>query len=199
MLREGLGPDIDIAVDFHAKQPHCRSIIIKELDPLQCSGWKNRVTGKCVGHGEDRQARQHSDRNRRALVAAHGVRELVEQSVVESFKPYQSRRRHYGFLEVAAMAHISSISMARTRAKDRSDARIASCDASIPNFLIQECCDRPCRRRATSLGRMVRFPGDAHGQRQVSVTGEARLGFDLRGSAKEIPVCRTRPIGACLS
>src|SRR5437588_4166497 len=36
MLREGLGPEIDIAVDFHAKtSPSVASIIIKELDPLQ--------------------------------------------------------------------------------------------------------------------------------------------------------------------
>ena len=35
MLREGLGPDIDIAVDFHAKtSPTVASVIIKELDPL---------------------------------------------------------------------------------------------------------------------------------------------------------------------
>jgi len=35
MLREGLGPDIDIAVDFHAKtSPAVASVIIKELDPL---------------------------------------------------------------------------------------------------------------------------------------------------------------------
>ena len=35
MLREGLGPDIDIAVDFHAKtSPSVAAVIIKELEPL---------------------------------------------------------------------------------------------------------------------------------------------------------------------
>jgi galactonate dehydratase len=35
MLREGLGPDIDIGVDFHAKtSPSVASIIIKEVEPL---------------------------------------------------------------------------------------------------------------------------------------------------------------------
>ena len=35
-LREGLGPDIDIAVDFHAKtSPTVAAVMIKELDPLE--------------------------------------------------------------------------------------------------------------------------------------------------------------------
>ena len=35
MLREGLGPDIDIGVDFHAKtSPSVASIIVKEVEPL---------------------------------------------------------------------------------------------------------------------------------------------------------------------
>ena len=35
MLREGLGPDIDVAVDFHAKtSPSVASIIAKEVEPL---------------------------------------------------------------------------------------------------------------------------------------------------------------------
>ena len=35
MLREALGPDIDIAVDFHAKtSPSVASILVKEVEPL---------------------------------------------------------------------------------------------------------------------------------------------------------------------
>src|ERR1700749_256303 len=35
-LREGLGAEIDIAVDFHAKtSPSVAAVIIKELDPLE--------------------------------------------------------------------------------------------------------------------------------------------------------------------
>ena len=35
MQREALGPDIDIAVDFHAKtSPSVASILIKEVEPL---------------------------------------------------------------------------------------------------------------------------------------------------------------------
>src|SRR5438034_10894731 len=35
MLRENLGPDIDIAVDFHAKtSPSVASILVKEVEPL---------------------------------------------------------------------------------------------------------------------------------------------------------------------
>jgi galactonate dehydratase len=35
MLRESLGPDIDIAVDFHAKtSPSVASILVREVEPL---------------------------------------------------------------------------------------------------------------------------------------------------------------------
>ena len=35
MLREALGPQIDIAVDFHAKtSPSVASVIVKEVEPL---------------------------------------------------------------------------------------------------------------------------------------------------------------------
>ena len=35
MMREALGPDIDIACDFHAKtSPTVASVIVKEMEPL---------------------------------------------------------------------------------------------------------------------------------------------------------------------
>ncbi|MDR3703310.1 MAG: enolase C-terminal domain-like protein [Candidatus Sulfopaludibacter sp.] len=35
LLRESLGPDIDIAVDFHAKtRTSVASILVKEIEPL---------------------------------------------------------------------------------------------------------------------------------------------------------------------
>ena len=35
MLREGLGPDIDFAVDFHARpSPTVAAIILREIEPL---------------------------------------------------------------------------------------------------------------------------------------------------------------------
>jgi len=44
-LREGLGPDLDIAVDFHANtSPSVAAVIIKELDPLHLL-WVARGAG----------------------------------------------------------------------------------------------------------------------------------------------------------
>ena len=76
------------------------------------------------------------------LVASYGVRELVEQAVVDII---QTDANHVGGItalwKVAALANVSSISMA-PHACEGPIGMLASLhvDASIPNFLIQECC-----------------------------------------------------------
>src|SRR5579883_3222050 len=84
-LREGLGPDIDIAVDFHAKtSPSVASVIIKELEPLHLL-W---VEEPCPPENVRAMARIARRVNTpiatgERLVASYGVRELVEQAVVD--------------------------------------------------------------------------------------------------------------------
>ena len=91
-------------------------------------------TGECLGHGADRAAGQHPIATGERLVAAYGVRELVEQSVVDII---QTDTNHVGGItalwKVAAMANFSSISMA-PHACEGPIGMLASLhvDASIP-------------------------------------------------------------------
>ena len=110
-----LGPEIDIAVDFHAKtSPTVASVIIKELDPLQLL-WVEEPCPPENVWAMAKIARRVSTpiATGERLVAAHGVRELVEQSVVDII---QTDTNHVGGItalwKVAAMANFSSISMA---------------------------------------------------------------------------------------
>ncbi len=144
MLREGLGPDIDIAVDFHAKtSPSVAAVIIREVDALNLL-WVEEPCPPENVHAMARIARRVNTpiATGERLVASYGVRELVEQAVVDII---QTDTNHVGGItalwKVAAMANISSISMA-PHACEGPIGMLASLhvDASIPNFLIQECC-----------------------------------------------------------
>jgi len=200
MLREGLGPDIDIAVDFHAKtSPTVASVIIKELDPLNLlwveepcppeNVWamakiSKRVTTP-IATGE-------------RLVAAHGVRELVEQSVVDII---QTDTNHVGGItalwKVAAMANISSISMA-PHACEGPIGMLASLhvDASIPNFLIQECCGQAVpQTRDKVWEEWFGFPAMRMVNGKYPLPEKPGLGFDLSEDAlKKYPFAGTRPM-----
>jgi galactonate dehydratase len=200
MLREGLGPEIDIAVDFHAKtSPTVASVIIKELDPLNLlwveepcppeNVWamakiSKRVTTP-IATGE-------------RLVAAHGVRELVEQSVVDII---QTDTNHVGGItalwKVAAMAHISSISMA-PHACEGPIGMLASLhvDASIPNFLIQECCGQAVpQTRDKVWEEWFGFPAMRMVNGKYPLPEKPGLGFDLSEDAlKKYPFAGTRPM-----
>jgi galactonate dehydratase len=200
MLREGLGPEIDIAVDFHAKtSPTVASVIIKELDPLNLlwveepcppeNVWamakiSKRVTTP-IATGE-------------RLVAAHGVRELVERSVVDII---QTDTNHVGGItalwKVAAMAHISSISMA-PHACEGPIGMLASLhvDASIPNFLIQECCGQPVpQTRDKVWEEWFGFPAMRMVNGKYPLPEKPGLGFDLSEDAlKKYPFAGTRPM-----
>jgi galactonate dehydratase len=200
MLREGLGPDIDIAVDFHAKtSPTVASVIIKELDPLNLlwveepcppeNVWAmakiaKRVTTP-IATGE-------------RLIAAHGVRELIEQSVVDII---QTDANHVGGItalwKVAAMAHISSISMA-PHACEGPIGMLASLhvDASIPNFLIQECCGQAVpQTRDKVWEEWFGFPAMRMVNGKYPLPERPGLGFDLSEDAlKKYPFAGTRPM-----
>src|SRR5690349_19982663 len=81
MLREGLGPEIDIAVDFHAKtSPTVASVIIKELDPLNLP-WVEEPCPPENVHAMARIARRVNTpiATGERLVASYGVRDLIEQ------------------------------------------------------------------------------------------------------------------------
>ena len=84
-LREGLGPDIDIAVDFHAKtSPSVASVIIKELEPLNLL-WVEEPCPPENVKAMARIARRSTVpiATGERLVASYGVREIVEMGVVD--------------------------------------------------------------------------------------------------------------------
>ncbi len=144
LLREGLGPDIDIAVDFHAKtSPSVASILVKEVEPL------NRLFIEEPCPPENVQAMARIARRSRTpiatgerLIASYGVRELVEMEVVDIL---QTDINHVGGItglwKVAALAGISDVSMA-PHACEGPIGGLATLhvDAAIPNFLVQEVC-----------------------------------------------------------
>lgn len=123
LLRETLGPDIDIAVDFHAKtSPSVASIIVKEVEPLNllfveepCPPENVQAMAKIA-----RRATTPIATGER-LIAAYGCRELIEMGVVDIL---QTDINHVGGItalwKVAAAANVSSVPWRPTRAKGRS-------------------------------------------------------------------------------
>jgi galactonate dehydratase len=85
LLREGLGPDIDIGIDFHAKtSPSVASILVKEVEPLNLLF----IVEPCPPENVKTMARIAKRSTTpiatgERLVAHYGVRELVEMRVVD--------------------------------------------------------------------------------------------------------------------
>jgi galactonate dehydratase len=200
MLREGLGPDIDIAVDFHAKtSPSVASVIIKELEPVHLL-W---VEEPCPPENVWAMARIARRVNTpiatgERLVASYGVRELVEQAAVDII---QTDANHVGGItalwKVAALAHVSSISMA-PHACEGPIGMLASLhvDASIPNFLIQECCGQAVPQvRDKVWEEWFGFPVMRMVNGKYPLPEKPGLGFELSEDAlKKYPFAGSRPM-----
>jgi galactonate dehydratase len=143
-LREGLGDDIDIGIDFHAKtSPAVASILCKEVEPLNlmfieepCPPENARAMARIarrttvpIATGE-------------RLVAHYSCRELCEQGIVDIL---QTDINHVGGItalwKVGALAEASGVKMA-PHACEGPIGGIATLhvDASMPNFLVQEIC-----------------------------------------------------------
>ena len=84
-LREGLGPDIDIAIDFHAKtSPSVASILVKEVEPLNLLWIEEPCPPENVKamHKIARRSKTPIATGER-LIASYGCRELIEMGVVD--------------------------------------------------------------------------------------------------------------------
>ena len=199
-LREGLGPDLDIAVDFHAKtSPSVAAVIIKELDALHllwveepCPPENVRAMARIARRVETPIATGER------LVASYGVRELVEQAVVDII---QTDMNHVGGItalwKVAALANVSSISMA-PHACEGPIGMLASLhvDASIPNFLIQECCGQAVPQvRDKVWEEWFGFPAMRMVNGKYPLPEKPGLGFELTEEAlKKYPFAGSRPM-----
>jgi galactonate dehydratase len=199
-LREGLGPDIDIGVDFHAKtSPSVAAVIIKEADPLRLLF----VEEPCPPENVKAMARiarrvQTPIATGERLVAAYSVRELAEQGVVDII---QTDTNHVGGItalwKVAAIANASSITIA-PHACEGPIGMLASLhvDASIPNFLIQECCGQAVpQTRDKVWEEWFGFPAMRMVNGKYPLPDKSGLGFDLTEDAlKKYPFAGSRPM-----
>lgn len=144
MLREGLGPDIDIGVDFHAKtSPAVASILVKEVEPLHLLFIEEPCPPenvKAMARIAKRSTTPIATGER--LVAHYGCRELIEMGVIDIL---QTDINHVGGItalwKAGQMAALSGVSMA-PHACEGPIGGIATVhvDAATPNFLVQEIC-----------------------------------------------------------
>ncbi len=182
ILREGLGPDIDIAVDFHAKtSPSVARILVKEVEPLNLLFMEEPCPPENVAAMAN--IARHSTTpiaTGERLVASYGCRELIEMGAVDIL---QTDINHVGGItglwKVAALAGISGISMA-PHACEGPIGGLATLhvDAAMPNFLVQEICGQVQPSAAgQDLGGMVRLPRHAHGGRPLPSARQARPGI----------------------
>lgn len=144
MLREGLGPDLDFAVDFHARpSPTVAAIILREIEPLHllfaeeiCPPENVRAMAKAA------RASTTPIATGERLIASYGCADVIDMGVVDILQPDIA---HVGGVtalwKISAAAEASGIRMA-PHACEGPIGGIASLhvDAAGPNFMVQEIC-----------------------------------------------------------
>ena len=144
VLREVMGDDIDIGVDFHAKtSPAVAVHICREVEGLNLMFVEEPCPPENV-----KAMKRISDRTTvpiatgERLITHYGCREVIEGKVVDIL---QVDVNHVGGIsalwKVAAMAEASGMTMA-PHACEGPVGAVASMhvDAAMPNFLVQEIC-----------------------------------------------------------
>ncbi len=143
-LREGLGDDIDLGIDFHAKtSPTVATIICKEVEPLNLMF----VEEPCPPENYKAMARIARRTTTpiatgERLVAHYSAHQLLEDGTVDIL---QCDINHVGGItalwKVGAMAEASGCFMA-PHACEGPIGGMATLhvDASMPNFIVQEIC-----------------------------------------------------------
>jgi galactonate dehydratase len=200
MLRETLGPDIDIAIDFHAKtSPSVASVIVKEVEPLNllfveepCPPENVQAMAKIARRSTTPIATGER------LIASYGVREIVEMGVVDIL---QTDINHVGGIsglwKVAATANVSSISMA-PHACEGPIGGLATIhvDAAMPNFVVQEICGQV---KPTPIDKIWEewfgFPAMRMVDGRFPLSDKPGLGFELsEASLAKYPFGGTHPM-----
>jgi galactonate dehydratase len=199
-LREGLGNDLDIGVDFHAKtSPAVASIICKEVEPLNLLFVEEPCPPENV-----KMMRKISRRTTtpiatgERLVASYSCRELIEMGVIDIL---QCDINHVGGItalwKAGAMADLSGISMA-PHACEGPIGGLATVhvDAATPNFLVQEICSGVVPEMKEKVWQeWLGFPAMRMVNGRFPLPEKAGLGFDLSEDAlKKYPFGGTRPM-----
>jgi galactonate dehydratase len=200
MLRENLGPDIDIGIDFHAKtSPAVASILVKEVEPLNLLFIEEPCPPENV-KAMARIARRSTTpiATGERLVAAYSCRELIEMGVIDIL---QCDINHVGGItalwKAAAMADASGISMA-PHACEGPIGGLATVhvDAAMPNFLVQEICSgvEP-EMKEKVWEEWLGFPAMRMVNGRFPLPDKPGLGFELSENAlKKYPFGGTRPM-----
>jgi galactonate dehydratase len=198
--RESLGPDIDIAVDFHAKtSPSVASIIVKEVEPLNllfieepCPPENVQAMAKIARRSTTPIATGER------LITSYGCRELIEMGVIDIL---QTDINHTGGVtglwKVAATANVSSISMA-PHACEGPIGGLATLhvDAAMPNFVVQEICGQVRPNAADKIWEeWFGFPAMRMVDGRFPLSDKPGLGFELsEASLEKLPFGGTRPM-----
>ncbi|MBZ2176470.1 MAG: galactonate dehydratase [Acidobacteria bacterium] len=199
-LREGLGPDIDIGIDFHAKtSPSVASILVKEVEPLNLLFVEEPCPPENV-KAMQRIARRSTTpiATGERLVAHYGCREVIELGVADII---QTDINHVGGItalwKVGAMAGISGISMA-PHACEGPIGGLATVhvDAATPNFLVQEICSGvEVGLNEKVWAEWMGFPVMRMVNGRFPLPEKPGLGFDLTEEAlKKYPFGGTKPM-----
>jgi galactonate dehydratase len=200
MTREALGPDIDVAVDFHAKtSPSVASVIVKEVEPLNLLFVEEPCPPENV-KAMARIARRSTTpiATGERLIASYGCRELIEMGVVDIL---QTDINHVGGItalwKVASCADASGISMAPHACEGPIGALATiHVDAAMPNFLVQEICSgvEPGEKEKI-WEEWLGFPAMRMVNGRFPLSQKPGLGFELTEAAlKKYPFGGTKPM-----
>ncbi|MFN7998864.1 MAG: galactonate dehydratase [Bryobacteraceae bacterium] len=200
MLREALGPDIDIAVDFHAKtSPSVASILVKEVEPLNLLFIEEPCPPENVPAMMKIARRSTTPiATGERLIASYGCREIIELGVVDIL---QTDINHVGGIsalwKVGATAAVSGISMA-PHACEGPIGGLATIhvDAAMPNFVVQEICGQVKPSAADKVWEeWFGFPAMRMVNGQFPLSEKPGLGFELsEASLAKFPFGGTRPM-----
>ena len=200
LIRESIGPDIDVGVDFHAKtSPTVASVIIKEVEPLNLLFVEEPCPPENV-KAMARIARRSTTpiATGERLIASFSCRELIEQGIIDIL---QVDINHVGGITAmwksAALAHISGVMMA-PHACEGPIGGIATVhvDAAMPNFLVQEICSGVEPGRNEKIWQeWLGFPAMRMVNGRFPLLDKPGLGFELSEDAlRKYPFGGTRPM-----
>lgn len=199
-LREGLGYDVDIGIDFHAKtSPSVASILVKELEPLKLLFVEEPCPPENI-KAMQRIARRSTTpiATGERLVASYACRELIELGIVDII---QTDINHVGGItalwKAGALAEASGVSMA-PHACEGPIGGLATVhvDAAMPNFLVQEICSGVIPEMKEKVWEeWLGFPAMRMVNGRFPLPEKPGLGFELKEeSLKKYPFGGTRPM-----
>jgi galactonate dehydratase len=200
MIREAIGPDIDIAADFHAKtSPSVAAIIVKEIEPLNLLFVEELCPPenvKAMARIAKRSTTPIATGER--LVAAYGCRELIEMGVVDIL---QTDINHVGGItavwKTGALAAASGISMAPHNCEGPIGGMATlNVDAAMPNFVVQEVCSTVQPGATEKVWEeWFGFPAMRMVDGRFPLSDKPGLGFELTEEAlAKYPFGGTRPM-----